>query len=336
MFQVKFWGVRGSVPTPLTPAQVQAKVAGALAWVKEHGIDPRDPIPFELCSTFGGNTTCVEVNSGDELFILDLGTGVRELGIAQMPEIMKTKRLHGTILQSHVHWDHIQGLPFWKPLYLPRRTFDCGFKFFGGKTWDSPLNEVYQGQMGPPVFPVNLEELAQSAMAMEFNSIWDGWEQEFRKLTMDLEIRTGLLTNVVARKLNHPQETFGYRLTQVNTLDDPRTSKVLTFTTDHEPYAAGLPKPLLELVNKADVWITDCQYSHDEYIGKIGPQKQGWGHSYPEYIAAVAKEAQPKKIVTTHHEPETSDAQIIKLAQQVQELSGIETVPAYEGLRLEL
>lgn len=326
MFNVKFWGVRGSVPTPLTPAQVEAKVRAALCFAEENPIGDvgpgfdivRDALPFEVYSTFGGNTTCVEVNCADQLFILDMGTGVRELGNAQMAGIMQTKKLHGTILQSHVHWDHIQGLPFWKPLYLPRRLFDCKFEFFGGKQWDSQLDLVYRGQMNPPVFPVNLEELEQTAMDMAFQPIHDGWVQS----------RGGDAPRVLARKLQHPQETFGYRINHGD--------KTLTFTTDHEPYAAGLPKPLMELVDKADVWITDCQYSHDEYIGKVGPQKMGWGHSFPEYIAAVAKEAKPKKIVTTHHDPEASDLRIIQLARQVQELSGIETVPAYEGLSLTL
>lgn len=337
MFTVKFWGVRGSVPTPLTPAEVQSKVEESMRWFLDHGPDSEPP--FVVRSTFGGNTTCVEVNCGDQLFILDMGTGVRELGNAQMAEIMRTKTLNGTILQSHVHWDHIQGLPFWKPMYLPRRQFNCKFDFYGGKQWDSQLDLVYRGQMNAPVFPVNLEELEQTAMDMTFRSIYDGWSENFlpsrsvRRPDLDgilePDRETRELTQVLARKLFHPQETFGYRIMFGR--------QALAFTTDHEPYAQGLPKPLLELVNKADVWITDCQYSHDEYIGKAGgPQRMGWGHSFPEYIAAVAKETQPKKIVTTHHDPEASDPHILKLAQQVQELSGIETVPAYEGLALTL
>ncbi len=125
---IKFWGVRGSVPSPLTPAQVTVKVKEAIELSKQ-GL----PIPFEVESTYGGNTTCVEVNCGNELFILDMGTGVRELGKVQLQQAFKTKELSGTILQSHCHWDHIQGFPFWGPLYLPRSDFNCSFNFFGGK-----------------------------------------------------------------------------------------------------------------------------------------------------------------------------------------------------------
>lgn len=318
MITAKFWGVRGSVPTPLTPKQIEAKIKHAFE-AAERG-DPWDSLSFEERSTYGGNTTCVEVQAGSELFILDMGTGVRELGKQQMGELLKTSKLSGTILQSHVHWDHIQGIPFWAPLYLPRRQFDCQFEFYGGKQWDSQLDLVYRGQMNPPVFPVNLEELEQSAMNMRFQTIFDGWSQRFGGWAEDDDH----VTNVLARKLLHPQETFGYRINHGD--------RTLVFTTDHEPYAAGIPRGLAELVQGADVWVTDLQYSHDDYTGKTGPQRLGWGHSFPEYIATVARECQPKRIVTTHHDPDSSDDKILALARKVQDLSGIETVPAFEGL----
>lgn len=303
---ITFWGVRGSVPSPLTPAQVQSKI--------------NDALNGKQIQYFGGNTTCVEVNVGKDLFILDMGTGVRELGKKQMQQVMKTGRLKGTILQSHVHWDHIQGLPFWTPMYLPRNKFDCQFDFYGGKQWDSKLDQVYRGQMDAPYFPVNMQELEQSAMQMTFNSVYDGW-------------KTGWTDNsnvdILAHKLQHPQETFGYR---INSID----GKSIAFTTDHEPPGAGIPLPLLKLVQGVDVWITDCQYSHDDYIGKNGPQKMGWGHSFPEYIARVAIEAKPKQVITTHHDPDASDQHIIDIANMVANLSKIETIPAYEGLNISI
>lgn len=320
---VKFWGVRGSIPTPLTPAQVKAKVQQGIRLAAQ-GL----PIPFEVEQTFGGNTTCVEVKADGELFILDMGTGVRELGKAQMAELMTTRTLNGTILQSHVHWDHIQGLPFWAPMYLPRRHFDCQFQFFGGKQWDSQLDLVYRGQMNAPVFPVNLEELEQTAMDMKFQSVYDGWRKDFQlpmPPELGLEPEKPAYVKVLARKLFHPQETFGYRITTAS-------GKSIAFTTDHEPYADGIPQALAELVQGADIWITDCQYTHEDYTGKRGPQKMGWGHSYPEYIAKVAKETKPRFVITTHHDPDSSDTKIIEIANHVAELSGIDTIPAYGGL----
>lgn len=313
--KIKFWGVRGSVPSPLTPVQIQEKVNKAIELSKQ-GL----PIPFEIGSTYGGNTTCVEVNCGNQLFILDMGTGVRELGKEQLKTSFKNKGLFGTILQSHVHWDHIQGFPFWAPLYLPRRQFNCKFDFFGGKQWDSQLDLVYRSQMDSPNFPINLQELEQTSMHMNFQTIYDGWEKLF--ITHNIDIK------VLARKLNHPQETFGYRIEYKD--------KSIAFTTDHEPYGLIVPKPLAELVQGVDLWITDCQYSHDDYVGKNSVQKLGWGHSYPEYISLVAKECGVKKVVTTHHDPDSTDNKILQLSNQVQDGSKIHTIPAYEGLEINL
>ncbi len=316
--KINFWGVRGSVPSPLTPEQVTAKVRLAIELTKQ-GL----PLPFSVASTYGGNTTCVEVLAGDQQFILDMGTGVRELGKAQLERMFatSTKILSGVILQSHVHWDHIQGIPFWAPMYLQRRQFQCEYKFFGGKSWDSQLDLVYRGQMNPPVFPVSLEELEETAMVMKFETIRDGWSDKFLPVG-DARV------DVLARKLLHPQETFGYRITY--------QGQSIAFTTDHEPYADGIPRPLAELVQGVDVWITDCQYTHDEYIGTKGPQKMGWGHSFPEYIAKVAKECKPKRVITTHHDPDADEHRIEMIARQVQDLCQIDTVPAYEGLSVEL
>ncbi len=325
--KVKFWGVRGSVPAPLTPAQVTAKVRRALELSKQ-GL----PVPFSVESTYGGNTTCVEIVAGSQQFICDMGTGVRELGKAQMPEAFRTKKLRGTILQSHVHWDHIQGIPFWAPMYLPRRQFDCSYKFFGGKAWDSQIDAVYRGQMNAPVFPVNLGELEATAMRMEFETIFDGWAEDFIVPGENMDGGPYVddeRAEVLARKLFHPQETFGYRITH--------NGVSVAFTTDHEPYAGGAnPKPLLELVSGVDLWITDCQYTHDDFVGKAGPQKMGWGHSYPGYIAQVAKEAKPKRVITTHHDPDSDDEKVEIIARMVADDSGVDTVAAYEGLEISL
>lgn len=315
---IKFWGVRGSVPSPLTPEQVTLKVKQAIELSKQGLL-----IPFEIESTYGGNTTCVEVNCGSELFILDMGTGVRELGKVQLQEAFKTKILNGTILQSHVHWDHIQGFPFWGPLYLPRTDFSCTFDFFGGKQWDSQLDLVYRAQMDSPNFPVNLQELEQTAMHMNFKTIYDGWNKEFHYNS------NGSKVKVLARKLNHPQETFGYRIEY--------QGKSMAFTTDHEPYYGNMiPKPLAALVKDVDVWITDCQYTMHQYLGLNGPQRGGWGHSTPNYIALVAKECGVKKVITTHHDPDATDLGIKGIAYSVQDDSKIETIPAYEGLELSI
>lgn len=325
---VRFWGVRGSVPSPLTPAALERKILAALEAGQEHPLPPkgdpealkawaREHLPFATRSTFGGNTTCVEVRCGDELIVLDMGTGIRELGTALMPQTLRDRGIRGTILQSHVHWDHIQGYPFWPQLYMPRGAFDNRFSFFGGKEWDRSLEDALRGQMNAPMFPVDHRELEKTAMRMTFDTVWDG--RVITVPTADGDIR------ILCRKLNHPQETYGYRI--------EHRGAVVAFCTDHEPYAA-VHKPLVELASGADLFITDCQYTFHEYSGQTGVQKLGWGHSFPEYVAEVGQLAKAKVIVTTHHDPAAADEHVVAIADAVSKLSGIRAVPAYEGLTL--
>jgi phosphoribosyl 1,2-cyclic phosphodiesterase len=334
--KITFWGVRGSVPSPITGAQLERKMLRMLLKSmanppKTGSGRPEDEVATEWMqrelsfserATFGGNTTCVEVRCGDVPIILDMGTGLRELGIRQMQELFSTGKLEGHILQSHVHWDHIQGVPFWKPLYAPRRKFpDCRFTFYGGKEWELDLQAALRQQMQGQVFPVQFEEIRRVGMTMGFETVFDMWSAE-------LGTKDGS-AKVLARKLHHPQETFGYRLSH--------GGKTLAFTTDHEPYAEGVPRGLLELVEGVDVWVTDCQYTLHEYLGQVGGvQKLGWGHSFPEYIARVAKLAKPGLVVTTHHDPEASDEAIEEIAKAVETESGIRTYAAHEGLVLDV
>ena len=332
--RIRFWGVRGSVPAPLTPAQVEDK---AFRLLKRARSNPRfstmddeellswlqTDVPFVERSTYGGNTTCVEVRCGDVLFIIDMGTGLREFGVATLKETLEQKGLSGFILQSHVHWDHVQGLPFLPQLYMNKKIFKNTFTFYGGKEWDADLEKVLRGQMDHPVFPVQFGEISNTGMEMKFHSIYDGW-------SLSLTDADGETIHVLARKLNHPQETFGYRIEY--------RGSTFCFTTDHEPYGNDATHVgLLQLATNADLWVTDCQYDLDEYLGSGGRvQKCGWGHSYPEYLAKIAKAAHPKRILTTHHDPGASDERIEELSLQVERLCDIQTRAAYEGLTIVL
>ena len=327
----KFWGVRGSIASPTPGEIIRAKIVHALRvasgdpnflkFANSGEIDTwlDHNIPFPQRSTYGGNTTCVEVRCGEHLIILDMGTGLRRLGNALMQETIKNHGLRGTILQSHVHWDHVQGYPFWPQLYMPRGRFKNSFMFYGGRNWDKSLEEVLRNQMDPPSFPVNHREIEQVGLKMYFETVYDGREITPQDCS-DIQI--------VTRKLNHPQETYGYRITYAG--------KTIVFCTDHEPYAA-LHRPLVELAQDADIFITDCQYTRHEYLGEGGKvQKLGWGHSFPEAIAEAAQAARVKRIITTHHDPDASDEHIEEIAASVEKLSGIPTVAAHEGLALHL
>lgn len=335
MITVRFWGVRGSVPAPISNARIEDKTVEVArkAWmqfrVREGHVSDDEfrefirTLPFASRATYGGNTTCVEVRCDGDLIILDMGTGLRELGLGLMKETFDNKGLRGTILQSHVHWDHIQGYPFWSQVYMPRKHFDNYFTFYGGLDWNKSLEEVLRGQMNPPMFPVEHREIEQTAMRMSWNTVFDGKE-------ISIPHSKGGDIRVLCRKLNHPQETYGHRIEYAG--------QSVVFCTDHEPFGGGaLHRPLIQLAKDADLFITDCQYTCDEYVGAKGRvQKMGWGHSFPQYIAQIAEEARAHAIVTTHHDPEADELAIEAIAAQVEEICGIRTTPAHEGLVITL
>ena len=188
------------------------------------------------------------------------------------------------------------------------------------------MEDCFRGQMGPPVFPVSWAEIERLTHCLEKQSVADRERIEFPD---------GL--SVLCRKLNHPQETYGWRVEY--------KGSVLAYTTDNEPYDPRRPDPrLLELAKGADIWITDCQYTQSIYSGtEGGVPRHGWGHSYPEAVAVTAVDAGVKKVVLFHHDPASSDAHIKEMETHTQILvsalvrEGGPTpivIAAYEGLEL--
>ena len=275
MMEIKFWGVRGSIasPGPETAA-------------------------------VGGNTSCVEVRCGQSRFILDAGTGIRKLGEAIMAE---GKALDATLLLSHLHWDHIQGIPFFVPAYVPTTKLSI----VSGHNGVMSLGEVLSQQMAAPVFPVRLDELgAQFAMR---------------------EVRAGEKFNVgeaVVRvaKLNHPGGVYAYRI--------DFAGKSVVYATDTEHYACVDPT-LRALDEGADVLIYDSQYTPEEYRGDTGRSKVGWGHSTYVAGAELAKAAGVGQYVMFHHDPTRSDAGVDELERRTRELFP-QTVAAREGMEIAL
>ncbi len=223
---------------------------------------------------YGGDTSAVELLcSGDRLLILDGGSGIRALEVA--PD---TRRID--ILLSHLHMDHVQGLPFFAPLLDP----DFEVHVWGPASTTRTLRQRIARYLSPPLFPVRVRDLAN----VMFHDVAPG---EFE---ID-EIR------VVADLISHPGATLGYRLT-----DD---SSTLSYMSDHEP-SMGRPeipkKPEwtsgFALAEGADVLIHDAQYSDEEYVSRVG-----WGHSSTSHLAAFTEMAQPNRLVTFHHDPAHTD-----------------------------
>lgn len=290
MASVKFWGVRGSIPTP-GPSTIK----------------------------YGGNTSCVEVRHEDKLFIMDAGSGIRELGI----DLLKKKEpVCASIFISHMHWDHIQGIPFFTPAYIPGNNFI----FYGAEEPEKDLATIIRDQMNPTYFPIELQDMAGK---LEFQSIFEG--------THSIQgIRVDTLF------LNHPGNSLGYKLH----LGDHE----IVYISDNEPFGWYQRKDadpeefigedgdlkLLDFIRNADLLIHDAQYTPEEYSNK-----QTWGHSPYDYTVKLASDAGVRHLVLYHHDPMHDDAFIDSILAKARELGkvsnpNLEISAAIEGNRLEL
>jgi len=287
--QVRFWGTRGSIATP-GPGTVR----------------------------YGGNTSCVELRSpGGELIVIDCGTGARPLGqqLAADAGAAGTP-LRGSILLGHTHWDHIQGLPFFSPLFDPRNTW----ALYGPRGLGTSLVETLAGQMQYQYFPVALEQLAASV------SYHDLIEGTFA--IGDVLIRT--------QYLNHPALTLGYRI--------EAGGAVFCYLADHEPFDPALgtggdvlasreDRHHVEFMAGADVVVHDAQYEASEY-----PARTGWGHSTMEYVVDAAAAAEVGRLVLYHHDPSRDDDALDALLRRAQERAAgrFAVVAAAERATLEI
>ncbi|HET7512752.1 MAG TPA: response regulator, partial [Chthoniobacterales bacterium] len=257
--KVRFWGVRGSIPTP--------------------GIQT---------AMFGGNTSCVEVRAGDQVIILDAGSGIRALGQQLMREF-KGKPLDITMLVSHTHWDHIQGFPFFIPAYNPK----VNVRIVGYEGAIHGLRGALFEQMQSAFFPVGLNQMASHVTFEELS---------------EMEFELGAV-KVRATFANHPGICLGYRLTTAE--------GDIVYMPDHEAYerheaerqkvsgerstpsleyARLQDEKVIEFMRDADIVITDSQYDAVEY-----PTRLGWGHTCADDAVELAMKAGVKHLFLFHH-----------------------------------
>jgi phosphoribosyl 1,2-cyclic phosphodiesterase/CheY-like chemotaxis protein len=276
--RIKLWGVRGSLPVP-GPGTVR----------------------------YGGNTSCVEVRADGEIIVLDAGTGIRGLGLALEKE-MGAQTIKLTLLISHTHWDHIQGLPFFPPAYNRKNLI----RILGYEGARAGLGTILAGQMETPFFPVSLHEL-QSHLAIE----------ELK----DMEFHIGKV-KVQAKFANHPGICAGYRLFT--------SAGSVAYLPDNEPYeplklqlaaqggidgkearnfAGGERAKMLGFLRDSDVAILDAQYTDDEYERHVG-----WGHSSLSSVVGLALDANVKKVLLFHHDPSHDDDMIDQMVEQARNL----------------
>jgi phosphoribosyl 1,2-cyclic phosphodiesterase len=280
--QITFWGVRGSIPTP-GPDTV--------------GI--------------GGNTSCVELRAGKALLIFDGGTGLRLLGKKLLGEMPLT----ANIFFSHVHWDHIQGFPFFDPAFVKGNVIHL----YGGNNVTRTLEETLAGQMDHPSFPVHLGDMAAQ---MTFNDLTEGQ-------VLEIDDGLGQKARISTGRGNHPNGVWLYRV--------EHGGKAVVYATDTEHAKDGPDPNVLKIARGADVLIYDAQYTPEEYDGKAGRggPKVGWGHSTFTAAIDVAKAGKVKKLVLFHHDPLQSDAEVRAKEKRAKELFP-DSIAAYEGLSFEV
>jgi phosphoribosyl 1,2-cyclic phosphodiesterase len=297
--RLKFWGVRGSIPVP-GPTTVR----------------------------YGGNTSCVELRADDEIIVLDAGSGIRLLGHALEKEF-GSQPIALTLLITHVHWDHIQGFPFFVPAYNDKN--EVRIRGYNGA--DTGLNEILKGQMATPFFPVELYDLPGKIDIQKLES---------------MEFNIGKV-RVRAKMMNHPGICAGYRLFTSN--------GSVAYLPDSEPYDAfklhsaksHLLSPeqtkkraeeeragLVKFLHGSDVLILDTQYTDEEYQAHIG-----WGHGSLTTAISLALDADVRKLLLFHHDPNHDDATIDAMVETARKIAAksesyLEVDGAREGAELTL
>ena len=258
MSRIKFFGVRGSI-----------SVFG------------------EEYQQFGGNTTCILLEGPQRTVILDAGTGIRELGkeMEQDPHLGIDRPCF--LAFSHFHWDHIQGLPFFKPAYDARRTFTISA--IGRERRGMDLRSIFETQMQEQYFPVTLDGM--------------GAKIEFLQTADDQMSIDKAFVRVVKHK--HPGGAYSYRF-------QDGEGKVLVYCTDIE-HGESIDPQIVELARDADVLIHEGQYTPEEL-----PRFRGWGHSSWAQAVEVAELAKVKQLIITHHDPDHNDAFLCDVEKQCQ------------------
>ena len=284
-----FWGTRGSIPSP-GPSTVR----------------------------YGGNTPCLELRTAEGwLIILDAGTGIRELGRSLLSR-GNGEPIAGDIFLTHAHWDHIQGIPFFAPLFRKGNRFTI----WGSKSLQTSIDRVVRDQMSPVVFPVSFEELQARI--------------DFQELAEERRQGTGY--EVAAMGVRHPGGALGYRFSTGNA-----DGRALVYVSDNElspearyDDAPGWREKLVAFARGASVLVHDTMYTAEEYRSFVG-----WGHSTHEQAVELALDADVERLVLFHHRPERTDDEVDRCVESCRAIVArrgrhLEVLAAAEGMTLQV
>lgn len=280
------WGSCGSLPSPASSAAIRAKVKSALWQARDLSFDSEaavdrylDTLPHSITGTYKANTSCVQIEADTEDVVLcDAGTGLRDYALSLGPN-PPPRTYH--IFISHLHWDHIQGFPFFTPAFLPgNRIIFHGFH--------PEIESALRQQMQPPCFPVPFETMQA---AIEFDIREEGAHFQIG----------GLCVRTIRQQ--HPGDSWGYRFEQHG------KSIVYSSDSEHGPEAKAVDYAFVDFFAKADVLIFDGQYTLEEARN----DKRHWGHSDNITAIELGARAQVRHLVVFHHEPAHSDLEIEQL-----------------------
>jgi phosphoribosyl 1,2-cyclic phosphodiesterase len=317
--RVRFWGTRGSLPVALTAPQVRGKIVAALAAARGRAFaDARaiedfvdGELGFALAGTFGGHSSCVQVETGGEDYLLcDLGSGARPFAVQTLRE-RRGRPATYHVLMSHLHWDHIMGFPFFAPAYIPGnrvRIYGC----------HAELAQAFQRQQDPPSFPVPLSALGAQ---IEFVRLTPGQAQD---------IAGARVTPMLQR---HTGDSFGYRI------EAGGSCVVYTTDSEHRPEDAAEAQSFVDFFEGAGLVIFDAMYSLADAVSV----KQDWGHSSNVVGVELCQRAHVRRLCLFHHEPVSDDSALAKLLEETRrfeeltrEDQPLEVLSAYDGLVIDV
>ncbi|MGH9057389.1 MAG: MBL fold metallo-hydrolase [Acidimicrobiales bacterium] len=268
-----------------------------------YGVRGSCPCPSDANRRYGGNTSCVSLTvDGEPPIVLDLGTGLRVFADTQPID----GSFVGTALMTHIHWDHVQGLPFFPPADRDGARLDV----FGPFQEEGPLSEVVDAFMRPPYFPITWSDLRGDIV--------------FHDVASEV-VKVGS-ANVMVRPVPHCGPTVGYRVAW--------DGAAVTYISDLQapPGFDSVADPVMELAGDADLLILDAQYTRAEFA-----ERSDWGHCTVDYAVTVAREAGARRLALFHHDPSHSDEQLDRLLCEARAFAGPhgpDVVAAYEGLRV--
>ena len=302
--------------------------------VKFRGVRGSYPVANKDFLKYGGNTSCVEVNVGGHLIILDAGTGLIELGNELMTKYIEsgstiTERtpVNATILISHIHQDHIIGIPFFKPLHLASTKLNL----FGGVAQDEKLEAELSKLLFTKTFPLDLGDIAAELKIQDLNEtnyiILRHGEKPVVTRVYDFYKSEGREDDVVIssyKSYAHPQNgVYVYKITY--------KGKSLVYASDKESYSGG-DKKLIKFARNCNLLIHDSQYTTEDYLSLYTP-KQGFGHSTYEMALEAKKQINAEKLVFFHFDPSYDDRKLDEISDK---FSKEDAIMAKEGLEIDL